>query len=88
MVTNIQKRDGRIVDYDILKIKSAINKAMKADGIDNEEESLRLARIVESKVNDKFTSGVPQVEDIQDIVEKVLMEEMYADVAKKYIMYR
>ncbi|MBQ8749925.1 MAG: anaerobic ribonucleoside triphosphate reductase [Clostridia bacterium] len=88
MVTNIQKRDGRVVDYDIIKIKSAINKAMKADGIENEQESLRLARIVEEKVNEKFTNGIPQVEDIQDIVEKVLMEEMYAEVAKKYITYR
>lgn len=88
MVTNIQKRDGRVVDYDIIKIKSAINKAMKADGIENEQESLRLARIVEEKVNEKFINGIPQVEDIQDIVEKVLMEEMYAEVAKKYITYR
>lgn len=88
MVTNIKKRDGRVVDYDILKIKSAINKAMKADGIDNEAESLRLARIVEEKMNERFTDGIPQVEDIQDIVEKVLMEEMYAEVAKKYITYR
>lgn len=88
MVTNIKKRDGRVVDYDILKIKSAINKAMKAEGIDNEGESLRLARIVEEKMNEKFENGIPQVEDIQDIVEKVLMEEMYADVAKKYITYR
>ena len=88
MVTNIKKRDGRVVDYDILKIKSAINKAMKADGIDNEAESLRLARIVEEKMNERFTDGIPQVEDIQDIVEKVLMEERYAEVAKKYITYR
>lgn len=88
MVTNIKKRDGRIVDYDILKIKLAIDKAMRSDGIDNEQESLRLARIVESKMNERFTNGIPQVEDIQDIVEKVLMEEMYADVAKKYITYR
>lgn len=88
MITNIQKRDGRIVEYDILKIKSAINKAMKADGIDNDQESLRLARIVEEKINEKFKDKIPQVEDIQDCVEKVLMEEMYADVAKKYITYR
>lgn len=88
MVTNIQKRDGRIVDYDLLKIKFAINKAMKADGFDDEKESLRLAKIVEKKLNERFIDAIPQVEDIQDIVEKVLMEEMYSDVAKKYITYR
>lgn len=88
MVTNIRKRDGRVVDYDIIKIKQAINKAMKADGIENEQESLRLARIVEEKMNERFTGGIPQVEEIQDIVERVLMEEMYSEVAKKYITYR
>ena len=88
MITNIQKRDGRIVDYDLSKIKIAINRAMKADGINDENESLRIAKIVEDKLDEIYKDTIPQVEQIQDVVEKVLMEEMYSEVARKYIKYR
>ena len=88
MIKNIQKRDGRIVDYELSKIKKAISRAMKSDGIDNEAESLRIAKIVEKKLDEKFENEIPEVEQIQDIVEQVLMEEMYSDVARKYIKYR
>ncbi len=88
MFTTIQKRDGRTVPYNITKISNAINKAMEAAGRHDEEESLRLARIVEQKLVAEFSANSPDIEHIQDMVEAVMMENGYAFVAKKYILYR
>ncbi len=85
----IRKRDGREVPYDIEKIAVAINKAMQASGRRSaEEESRRLAGIVEQRLSEAFQDKAPGVEDIQDVVEVVLMENGYAMVSKKYIIYR
>ncbi len=88
MFTTIQKRDGRTVPYNITKISKAINKAMEAAGRHDEAESLRLAKIVEEKLSAQFGSDSPDIENIQDMVEGVMMENGYAFVAKKYILYR
>lgn len=88
MFTTIQKRDGRTVPYNITKISKAINKAMEAAGRHDEAESLRLAKIVEDKLFAQFGSDSPDIEQIQDMVEAVMMENGYAFVAKKYILYR
>lgn len=84
----IQKRDGRIVPYDIAKIAEAINKALVACNRGNPEESMRLAKVVEQKLCFRFREASPSIEDIQDTVETVLMDSGYAYVAKKYILYR
>ncbi len=84
----IVKRDGRKTPYDISKISTAIYKAMEACGRHDKEESERLAQIVEEKLADQYQGKAPGVEDIQDTVETVLMENGYAFVAKKYIVYR
>ncbi len=88
MFSRIKKRDGREVDYTIDKIESAIEKAMRAAGRNNVEECARLAHIVEQRLADQFGNDAPDVEDIQDMVENVLMDNGYAFVAKKYILYR
>jgi len=88
VIREIRKRDGRIVPYDITKIVNAIQKAMRADGLDNPAEALRLSYIVEEKTNEKFKDSIPGVEDIQDIVEEVLMQSGYTSVARRYILYR
>ena len=89
MLTTITKRDGRAVPYDIDKIALAIDKAMQACGRNHIEECRRLAKIVEEKLSFQFEcGGTPGVEDIQDMVENVLMENGYAFVSKKYILYR
>jgi len=54
MFTNIQKRDGRIVPYNIEKIANAIEKAMKAAGRNEHGESIRLAKLVEERLIEKF----------------------------------
>lgn len=89
MFTNIIKRDGRLAPYDISKIATAINKAMEACGRNSAEaECDRLAGLVETKLAAEFKSEAPGIEDIQDMVETVLMENGYAIVARKYIIYR
>ena len=89
MFTNIIKRDGRLAPYDISKIATAIKKAMEACGRNSEEaECNRLAGLVETKLEAEFKSEAPGIEDIQDMVETVLMENGYAIVARKYIVYR
>ena len=88
MFSSIIKRDGRTVPYDIHKISHAISQAMQACGRQDEEESLRLAELVEDKLRANFGEESPGVEAVQDIVERVLMENGYAFVAKKYILYR
>ena len=88
MFYSIIKRDGRTAIYDIGKVAAAIEKAMEACGRPNEAESRRLAQLVEERLVEKFRDEAPGVEDIQDLVEMVLMENGYAYVAKRYIVYR
>lgn len=88
MFTTIIKRDGREVPYDITKIADAIAKAMKASFREDNGESRRMAELVEAQLKERFGDKAPGVEDIQDIVELVLMDNGYAMVSKKYIIYR
>lgn len=87
MIIKIQKRDGRKVTFNIEKIANAIYKAAQSVGGTNYEESLELA----GKVGDMLMAKnltYPTVEQIQDCVEKVLIEEGHASTAKSYILYR
>ena len=83
MITTIRKRDGRDVSFDVSKIALAIEKAMKATGRTDTNAALALAQKVEAQLSDYAS-----VEDIQDQVERVLMENGYALTAKRYILYR
>lgn len=87
MIDTIIKRDGRAVPFSIDKIAQAINKAIEACGSGNYEEALELSQQV---VNHIEASGNtrPTVEEIQDTVEKVLIESGHARTAKKFILYR
>ncbi|MDR0851383.1 MAG: anaerobic ribonucleoside triphosphate reductase [Clostridiales Family XIII bacterium] len=88
MFSTITKRDGRSVDYDIVKIEDAIRKAMVASGRSDTEEAERLSVAVEKRLAEKYPKEPPDVETIQDTVEAVLMDKGYPLVAKKYILYR
>lgn len=88
MFNKIIKRDGREVDYNIEKIRIAIENAMKAGNRNNFNDTEMLALKVESKLAESFIDTNPSVEDIQDMVESVLMDNGYAFIAKKYILYR
>ena len=88
MITQIIKRDGRVADFDVQKIEKAIIKAMNAIGKEELDHCKKLSKLVEVEIEAKFVDNVPDVEGIQDIVEEVLMQNGYKDVAKEYILYR
>lgn len=88
MIAQVRKRDGKIENYERNKIANAIYKAALAcDGHDKELAN-KLAEEVEKIAEAKFGNRMPTVEEIQDIVEKVLIENRHAKVAKAYILYR
>ena len=85
----VNKRDGKIVDFDISKISQAIKQAFEAcERQFNDNIIDFLALKVTSDFEPKVTDGLIAVEDIQDSVETVLVQAGYADVAKAYILYR
>lgn len=88
MITKIKKRDGREVPFNIEKISNAIFKAARAAGGQDYKTSMDLADKVIMLMGEKFKGTVPDVEDIQDMVEKVLIESGHAKTAKEYIIYR
>ena len=88
MITTITKRDGRQVFFDINKIASAIDKAFQATvGAKDYSVCLNLAHEVSSRFEEKEITS-PTVEQIQDSVERVLIDHGYVRTAKAYILYR
>lgn len=89
MITHIVKRDGRKDTFNIEKIAKAIYKAAEAVGGTDYNASMELAVKVCDLCEDMYgRSSTPTVEQIQDLVEKVLVEEGHAKTAKAYILYR
>ena len=85
----VLKRDGRIINFDIQKISGAIKLAFDAQERNYNQDiidflALKVTADFEPKIKDHSIS----VEDIQDSVEKVLIQAGYDDVAKAYIIYR
>ena len=88
MITSIKKRDGRTVHFDINKIASAVQKAFQATiGEKDTDTCLRLAQEVSDSLELEGVAS-PTVEQIQDGVEKILIEHGYVRTAKAYILYR
>lgn len=90
MLTLITKRDGRQVPFNEEKIEKAIEKAFIASEDKNSKENAeKLTALVLSKIETGLAvSTPPTVEEVQDLVESVLIEQGFAKVAKKYILYR
>ncbi len=89
MVTKIRKRDGSVVPFQKEKIAEAIWKAVKAVGGTNRTRAEELSNILVEKLTEKYGErSIPEVEDVQNLVEKTLIEEGHAKVAKAYILYR
>ena len=85
MIKAIKKRDGRVEDFKKEKISKAISKAFKS--VDNKVNEEELDKITSKAVN-SIEEEMPTVEEVQDLVEKALMELGYFDCAKSYILYR
>lgn len=84
----ILKRNGRKVDFDQERITRAISKAIAAVGAENRSLAARLSDKVVQIIEKEFISNMPSVEQIQDVVERVLMANGHVKVAKAYILYR
>ncbi len=85
----VRKRDGRLEKFDSSRITNAIWKAARAVGGKDKELAKRLSDQVVAELEKRFgEDGVPTVEEIQDVVEKVLIENGHAKTAKAYILYR
>lgn len=88
-ITKIRKRDGSVVDFNKEKVINAIFKAAQSVGGSDRAESEKVAELVIKYINEKFTEAyTPTVEEIQDLVEKALIEAGHAATAKSYIIYR
>ena len=88
MFKTIQKRDGREVPFDETKITDAIFKAARAVGGEDRQTAMELTIEVLKLLKKKYNGNLFGVEDVQDIVEKVLIEKGHARTAKAYILYR
>ncbi|MFA5249041.1 MAG: ribonucleoside triphosphate reductase [Candidatus Paceibacterota bacterium] len=88
-VDKVQKRDGNIVAFDPQKIQKAVFKALTSTGEADGEKSQELTQKIIDILNRRFKKGeMPQIEQIQDIVEEVLILEGSVKAAKAYILYR
>ncbi len=88
MIRSVIKRDGRHVLYDQTKIASAVLRAMQAAGEGNVDAAAHVANVVEQRLEALFPAKSPDIETIQDTVERQLMDFGYNDTAKAYILYR
>jgi len=88
MFKEIKKRDGRIVEFNSSKITAAIASSGKATGEFEEIEARKLTLKVLTLAHEICLGSIPEVEEIQDIVERVLLDSPYYKTAKSYILYR
>ena len=89
MVKFIRKRDGRLDSFEEDKIAEAIQKAVRAVGGSDMDRAAGIARQVVGILEVIYKDErIPTVENVQDLVEKILIENGHAKVAKAYILYR
>ena len=89
VISRVRKRDGRIVLFDQERITNAIFKAAQAVGGTDKELAKKLSYQVVRVLEERFgTDIIPTVEQIQDLVEKTLIEEGHAKTSKAFILYR
>ncbi len=87
----VEKRDGRVVDFDPINIISAVKSAFadldKKIGPQEEQLIRDIANQVEAEIKDRY-NGPAKIEDIQNLVEHGLIEDHLYDVARTYTNYR
>ncbi len=88
-ITKVVKRSGRVVPFDQNKITIAVAKAFKATGEGSKSDAKKVSNKVVRLLNKNYKKGyVPEIEEIQDLVERVLMILDFEETAKAYILYR
>ena len=88
MIQSIIKRDGRVVLYEQNKIAAAILRALEASREGDASDAARIANDVQRELESRFASQSPNIEAIQDTVERQLMNHGFSSAAKAYILYR
>ena len=90
MIKFIRKRDGRVVPFETEKIEQAIENCFMASGTRKTQETARelTAQVIAEVERDENLPDIPGVEQIQDAVERVLIEKGFVRSAKSYILYR
>ncbi len=89
MLEFIRKRDGRLVAFEEVKVSEAIKKAVRAVGGEDMDRAAGIAHQVAGILDVLYKDGrIPTVENVQDLVEKILIENGHAKTAKAYILYR
>jgi len=84
----VRKRSGKIVQFDRKKITTAIFKAAEEVGGKDRETAERLTDEVLLYLYSEQGDNLPEVEEIQDAIEKILVERGHARTAKAFILYR
>ncbi|HNR98967.1 MAG TPA: anaerobic ribonucleoside-triphosphate reductase [Planctomycetota bacterium] len=87
-ISEVRKRDNRIVPFDQSKIGDAIYKAVRSVGAGDRTLADDLAAAVTLFLEKRWKGAIPSIEDIQDMVETVLAETGHAEIASAYIEYR
>lgn len=88
-IEKVQKRDGRVVDFEQEKIAEAVHKAVVATNQGDGVVSKKVSDKVVQLLNRRFKKGeIPTIEQVQDIVEEALILEDLVETAKAYILYR
>ena len=88
-ITRVIKRSGQIAAFDKRKVIKAVQKALEATGEGNLTDAKKVTEKIIRLLNKNYKKGcIPQIEEIQDLVEKVLMILDFDETAKAYILYR
>jgi len=87
-LVKVYKRDGSVENYEPEKITNAIFKAVVACGGNDRARAEELSKEVQTYLETEVSGNAPTVEEIQNVVEKVLIENRHAKVAKAFILYR
>ena len=89
VVTQIRKRDGRIVEFDAERITLAAAKALKAAGTENQKLAKTICKdVIQGLSEVDFADSVPDIELVQDFVEQSFIKRGLSKAAKLYILYR
>ena len=88
-VMKVAKRSGKVVSFDPKKIAKAVMKAFSETGEGSEGDAQKVAAKVAQMLNKSYKKGfIPEIEEVQDLVERVLMILDFDETAKAYILYR
>ena len=87
-IYKVKKRNWSIVSFDKSKINEAITQAIKAVGGSDFEKVEYMTNLAIKVIENKIWTNIPNIEDIQDAVEDILIKEWHNEVAKAYIVYR